>query len=133
MLYRCPVLFGLPFSPMPRRAAQPLRCSSPVLVSSKTGWACPVALIHEAGMVLIPYVILVALAASRPAASVNAVSAIIGVNAAWTAASSLLLVSGWVAPTLLGFAFVLGQTFAVGAFGVIQYVCLRHAGSAATA
>jgi hypothetical protein len=93
----------------------------------------PVALMHEAGMVLTPYVILVALAASRPAASVNAVSAIIGVNAAWTAASSLLLVSGWVAPTLLGFAFVLGQAFAVGAFGVIQYVCLRHAGSAATA
>jgi hypothetical protein len=88
---------------------------------------------HEAGMVLIPCVVLVALAASRPAASVNAVSAIIGVNAAWTAASSLLLVSGWVAPTLLGFAFVLGQAFAVGAFGVIQYVCLRHAGSAATA
>jgi hypothetical protein len=93
----------------------------------------PVALMRDAGMVLIPYVTLVALVASRPAAPVNAVRAIIGINAAWTAASSLLLLSGWVMPTLLGIAFVLGQAFAVGAFGVIQYVCLRHAGRAATA
>jgi hypothetical protein len=75
MLYRCPVLFGLPFSPMPRRAAQP------ALLVAGAGFledwlGLPVALMHEAGMVLIPYVILVALAASRPAASVNAVSAI---------------------------------------------------------
>ena len=87
----------------------------------------PVALIREAGLVLIPYVVLVVLVASRPAAPVATVNAIIAINAAWTAASVLLLVGGWVSPTLLGVAFVLAQALAVGAFGVLQYVCLRQA------
>ena len=86
----------------------------------------PVALMREAGLVLVPYVLLVAFIASRPAVAVAAVNAIIAVNAAWTAASVLLLVSGWVSPTLLGVAFVLAQALAVGAFGVLQYVCLRQ-------
>ena len=95
------------------------------------GWlGLPAALMREAGMVLIPYVTFVA---SRPAVPVNAVNAIIGINAAWTAASSPLLVSGWVTPTLLGIAFVLAQAFAVGAIGVIQYLCLQHASSSAVA
>jgi hypothetical protein len=34
-----------------------------------------------------------------------------------------------VSPTLLGVAFVLAQALAVGAFAVIQYLCLRQAGS----
>jgi hypothetical protein len=88
---------------------------------------------REAGMVLIPYVILVTFVASRPAAPINAVNAIIGVNAAWTAASALLLVSGWVAPSVLGTTIVLAQGLVVGAFGVIQYVCLQLAGGNVTA
>jgi len=93
----------------------------------------PVALMREAGLVLVPFVVVVAFIGSRPAAPVSAVNAIIGINAAWTVASSLLLFSGWVAPNLLGIAFVLAQAFAVGAFGVVQYVSLRHTRSAATA
>jgi hypothetical protein len=86
----------------------------------------PVALMREAGFVLIPYVMVVAFMASRPTASVGAVNTIVAINVTWTAASSLLLVSGWVAPTMLGIAFVLAQGLAVGTFGVIQYVCLRR-------
>jgi hypothetical protein len=93
----------------------------------------PVGLMREAGLVLIPYVLLVAFVASRPTAAVTAVNAIINLNAAWTAASVLLLAGGWVSPTLLGVAFVLGQAVAVGAFGLIQYLCLRQAVSAAMA
>ncbi|HEV3183365.1 MAG TPA: hypothetical protein VGZ49_00715 [Xanthobacteraceae bacterium] len=93
----------------------------------------PVGLMREAGLVLIPYVLLVAFVASRPTAAVTAVNAIIALNAAWTAASVLLLAGGWVSPTLLGVAFVLGQAVAVGAFGLIQYLCLRQAVSAAMA
>lgn len=94
--------------------------------------ALPVGLMREAGLVLIPYVVLVAAVASRPATPVATVTAIIAINAAWTAASVLLLIGGWVSPTLLGIAFVLAQALAVGAFGVIQYLCLRQAvGSAA--
>ena len=93
----------------------------------------PVALMREAGMLLVPYVILVLLVASRPTTPVAAVTAIIGINAAWTAASVWLLVSGWVSPTVLGVAFVLAQALVVGAFAVIQYACLRRAGRGVTA
>ena len=95
--------------------------------------ALPTALMREAGLVLVPYVVLVAVVASRPATPVATVGAIIAVNAAWTAASVLLLVAGWVTPTLLGVAFVMAQALAVGAFGLIQYLCLRQAVSGATA
>jgi hypothetical protein len=87
----------------------------------------PVALMREAGLLLIPYVVLVVFVASRPSVAVAAVTAIIGINAAWTAASVLLLASGFMNPTVLGVSFVLAQALAVGAFAVIQYVCLRHA------
>ena len=93
----------------------------------------PAALMREAGLVLIPYVVLVVFVASRPFAMVGAVNAIIAINAAWTAATVLLLVGGWVNPTLLGVAFVLAQALAVGAFGVIQYLCLRQAVGSVTA
>ena len=69
-------------------------------------------------------------AAATPVATV---SAIIAINAAWTAASVLLLLGRWVSPTLLGVAFVMAQALTVGAFGVIQYLCLRQAVSGATA
>ena len=90
----------------------------------------PVALMREAGLVLIPYVMLVVFVASRPAVAVAAVNAIIAINAAWTAASLLLLAVGWVSPTPLGIAFMLAQAFAVGAFGALQYACLRQAAGA---
>jgi hypothetical protein len=95
--------------------------------------ALPVSLMREAGLVLVPYVVLVAAVASRPATPVATVSAIIAINAAWTAASVLLLLGRWVSPTLLGVAFVMAQALTVGAFGVIQYLCLRQAVSGATA
>ena len=90
----------------------------------------PAVLMREAGMLLVPYVILVLFVASGPTASVAAVTAIIGINAAWTAASVLLLVSGWVSPSVPGVAFVLAQGLAVGTFAVIQYACLRQARAA---
>ena len=87
----------------------------------------PAALMREAGLLLIPYVVLVVFVASRPAVAVGVVTAIIAINAVWTAASVLLLTSGLVSPTLFGVAFVLAQALAVGAFGAIQYLCLRQA------
>jgi len=93
----------------------------------------PVALMREAGLLLIPYVLFVVLVASRPSVPVAAINAIITINAVWTAASVLLLASGVVSPTLLGVAFVLAQALAVGVFGLVQYVCLRNAGRSAIA
>src|ERR1700752_1520937 len=59
----------------------------------------PVALMREAGLLLVPYVALVAVVGTRAAISRPAVKAIIVLNALWVAGSALLLLSGYVAPT----------------------------------
>ena len=60
----------------------------------------------------------------RPARA--AIWAIIVCNALWTAASVLLLVGHWIAPTALGYAFVIGQALIVAVFGGLQYAGLQR-------
>lgn len=86
----------------------------------------PAALLRGAGLVLIPYVAFVAYAATRDVISRSAVWAIVITNAVWVIASGLLLLSGWVAPTGLGYAFVIGQAAVVALLGELQYVGLRR-------
>jgi hypothetical protein len=86
----------------------------------------PVALLREAGLVLIPYVAFVAWVATRETVAIVAVWAIIAANAAWAVASFGLLLSGWVAPTALGIAFVIAQALAVALFGELQYMGLKR-------
>src|ERR1700716_3549665 len=69
----------------------------------------PVALMREAGLILVPYVAFVAWVGTRETIAGGAVWAIIAANALWAIASVGLLVSGLVAPTILGYAFVLAQ------------------------
>lgn len=38
----------------------------------------------------------------------------------------LLLIGNWVAPTMLGYAFVIGQAAAVALFAELQYVGLKR-------
>ena len=71
-----------------------------------------------------PYVAFVGLAATRGDISRPAVWSIIAANVLWAVASGLLLVSGWVAPTALGYAFVIGQAAVVALLGELQYVGL---------
>ena len=59
----------------------------------------PVTLMREAGLLLVPYVALVAFVGTRETISRPAVQAIIALNVLWVAGSIGLLVSGWVAPT----------------------------------
>jgi hypothetical protein len=86
----------------------------------------PVALLRGAGLVLVPYVAFVIWAGTREMISRPAVWAIIAANALWAVASALLLVSGWVAPTALGYAFVIGQAVVVALLGELQCVGLRR-------
>ena len=86
----------------------------------------PVALMREAGLVLVPYVAFVAWVGTRERVARGAVWAIIAANAAWTAASFALLLSGWVAPTALGYAFVIAQALVVALFGELQYTGLKR-------
>ena len=86
----------------------------------------PLALSREAGLVLIPYVAFVATVGTRETIARGAVWAIIAANAVWALASVALLVSGWIAPNLLGVVFIALQAAVVAVFGELQFVGLRR-------
>jgi hypothetical protein len=86
----------------------------------------PAALLQGAGLVLLPYAVIVAWLGRRESLPGWAVWAVIGVNLCWAADSLLLLGSGWVAPTGLGTAFVAAQALAVAGFAAAQWAGLRR-------
>jgi hypothetical protein len=88
--------------------------------------ALPAALLRGAGLALVPYVAFVIFAGTREVISRLAVWTIIFVNGLWALASILLLFSGLVDPTLLGYAFVIGQAAVVALLGELQYMGLRR-------
>ena len=91
------------------------------------GWlGLPAALLRAAGLVLVPYVAFVGYLATRETLTPAAVWTVVAANGLWTAASIGLLLSGWVAPTALGYAFVIAQAAVVAAFGELQYVGMRR-------
>ena len=86
----------------------------------------PVALMREAGLILIPYVAFVAWVGTRASITRGAVLAIIAANALWSISSVCLLFSGLVSPTVLGYAFVIAQAAVVALLGEMQYVGLKR-------
>jgi hypothetical protein len=91
----------------------------------------PASLMHGAGLVLAPFVGLVAWTAFQPRVPSALVWTIILCNAAWVLASIALLGGGWVHPTLLGMAFVIAQSVVVGIFAELEYVGLRRSAAIA--
>ena len=93
----------------------------------------PAGLLRAAGLLLLPYAVLVAWLALRHAPPPRrAVRAVVTANAIWAADSLVLLLSGQVAPTAVGTAFVLVQAAVVAGFAVLQALALRgRAGVAA--
>jgi hypothetical protein len=91
----------------------------------------PGALLKTAGLLLLPFAALVAFAATRDQVSRPLVWLVIASNAIWTVDSILLLLSGWVAPTMLGTAFVIAQAVVVGLFAELEYFGLRKTRAAA--
>ena len=87
----------------------------------------PVALLRESGLLLVPYVALVAFVGTREIIQLGAVKAIIALNVLWVLGTVGLLVGGFVAPTVLGYAFVIVQAVAVGVLAELQLVGLRRA------
>lgn len=90
----------------------------------------PAALLRTAGLILLPYAAFVVYVANRSQRPM--VWAVILINALWTIDSVVLLLSGWVTPNALGYAFVLAQAVAVAVFAELEYVGL-HRSEAATA
>ncbi|MDQ3686761.1 MAG: hypothetical protein M3430_14365 [Acidobacteriota bacterium] len=85
----------------------------------------PAELSRYAGLSLLPFAAFLVYLAMRENISQRVVWAVIILNALWTADSFLLLLSGWVTPTEVGYAFVIVQALGVGAFAGLEYLGLR--------
>src|SRR5262245_57212127 len=81
----------------------------------------PRELLTYAGLALAPFALFVGWLGMNARPASGAVWAVIGTNAAWAAASIVLLVTGILSPTPLGYAFVILQAAAVFAVGEWQF------------
>lgn len=88
--------------------------------------ALPAGLLFEAGLILAPYVLLLAIVASLKVIPAGPVWFIIACNVLWVIGSLLVLAGGWTAPNALGYAFVILQAAAVGILAELQYLALRR-------
>jgi len=86
----------------------------------------PAGLLREAGIILVPYGVMVGFIGTRERVTAPAVWAVIACNALWAAGGVVLLVAHVVAPTALGYAFVIAQALVVALFAELQYVGLRR-------
>ena len=102
-----------------------------VLIAVAGAWlqpwlGLPTALLFWVGLALLPYALFLFVLARRPTLGCGIVRLVIGLNILWVIDSVALLVSGWVAPTLLGMAFVLAQALVVAGFAGLQAYGLRR-------
>jgi hypothetical protein len=93
----------------------------------------PAPLLFYAGLILVPYAAAIAYLSRRKVLPRWAVFAVIVCNVLWAVDSVILAFSGWVAPSALGYAFILMQALVVFAFAEMQYVGLRRSSPAAAA
>ena len=85
------------------------------------------ALMQPVGLFLIGYAALLAWLATRPSLSRRAVWGLVAFNLAWAAESVALVALGWVQPTTLGAAVVIGQGVAAAIVADVQWLVLRRA------
>jgi len=90
----------------------------------------PVPLLRGVGLSFIPFVALVAYAATRTPASRSLAFTVAVLNAIWVVASLWLLMSGLIGPNILGTAFVAGQAVFVGALAELQVIGARRLAAA---
>jgi hypothetical protein len=91
----------------------------------------PTELLHYAGFALLPFAAFLVYLARRVTFSQSMVWAVIVLNVFWTADSLLLLLTGWVAPTELGYVFVVAQAAGVAMLAGLEYLGLRKSAVAA--
>jgi hypothetical protein len=84
------------------------------------------ALLDTAGLSLIPFAALIAWIATRRDLPRPGVWAVIACNAVWSADSILLLLGGFAAPTVPGYAFVVAQALFVAILAELEYLGLRR-------
>jgi len=87
----------------------------------------PASLMFYGGLSLFPFAAFLVYIATRKSISKTAVWTLIGLNLLWTIDSFLLLVSGYVEPTLFGYVFVIFQAVGVLMFADLEFIGLRKA------
>jgi hypothetical protein len=90
----------------------------------------PAGLLRYAGVSLLPFAAFLVYLAKRENLSTQGVWTAIVLNTIWTAASLLLLMTGRVAPTELGYTFVIAQALGVAVFAGLEYFGLRKSATA---
>ena len=86
----------------------------------------PLALLREVGLLLIPYAALLVYLATRATTPRLPAQVIVAGNVLWVIGSVALLMSGLVAPTALGTAFVIAQALIVAILAELQLLGLRR-------
>jgi hypothetical protein len=94
------------------------------ILSSPLG--LPEPLLRGAGLVLVPFIAAVTFMSTQRTLPLQALWVIVALNAAWVVATLSILVSGWVTPTVLGYAFAIVQALAVAGFAELQVMGLRR-------
>jgi hypothetical protein len=107
-----------------------------LLMVTFSGWlagvlSLPVELLQQASVVLLPFALLLAFLSTRARLPRAAVWAVIVANAIWAIDSILLLFTGWVQPSLLGYVFVAGQAAFVAVMVELEYIGLRKSAASA--
>jgi hypothetical protein len=85
----------------------------------------PAALLRGAGLSLIPFTAFLVYLLRKPTLPREAGWFVIACNALWAIDSVVLLLTGWVDPTLVGRVFVVFQALVVAVIAEAQYVGLR--------
>jgi hypothetical protein len=89
--------------------------------------AIPPVLLFYAGVILIPVAAFMAVTATRTALSPLAMWVIVAGNALWVVASVVLMIGPWIAPSVLGHAFIEAQAVAVAVLTVLELDVVRSA------
>ncbi|KAF0133419.1 MAG: hypothetical protein FD152_1635 [Xanthobacteraceae bacterium] len=90
----------------------------------------PAPLLRGVGLSFIPFVALVAYAATRNPTSRPLAFAVAVLNAVWVIASLWLRMSGLIAPNILGTVFVAAQAVFVGILAELQFIGARRLAAA---
>lgn len=118
------VLFADAFASL---ASAALLIAAPGPLAELTGLSS--ALLLEAGVVLVPFVLLVLAVAARPSTPRAGVKVIVASNALWVIGSVAVLATS--APNALGYTFVVAQALAVGVLAELQVIGLKRQRQAA--
>jgi len=83
-------------------------------------------LLRESGLFILPFAALAAWMRLRQRLGRTSVFVLVVANALWAVDSVLVLLLGWIEPTVLGEMFVVGQALIVAVLAELQFIGLRR-------